>query len=205
MVVFFLPKAFREKILLESRSSRSQKMFLLSAKIFFFVSQISSRFLHALCFRFHCWVRNNEKSIFEPGKIFLPGRICPRTLASRPTAPWDPAPSPAAVYRVPAAQRTRKIRYRIISEYAGTYRSRLSPLITCAVGAYSQREAPAPGTHGRVFAGCGRSVRGYILPVGVAFMHVRTCVCARGVIFHILHLATCHVWQSHMPGYGLQC
>lgn len=26
----------------------------------------------------------------EPGKFFLPGTICPRTLAGRPAAPWVP-------------------------------------------------------------------------------------------------------------------
>ena len=39
-------------------------------------------------------------------------------------------------------------------------------LITCAVGACRQRKMPAPGTHGRVFAGCGHSVRGHSLPSG---------------------------------------
>ena len=89
-------------------------------------------------------------------------KLCPRTLASRPPAPWDPSLSPAAVYRAPAAQRTREIRHRIISEYAGMYRSRLSPLITCAVGAYSQRIAAGAGSHGAV--GRGGSVRGRSLP-----------------------------------------
>lgn len=161
--------------MLESRSSRSQKNVFAFSKIFFFVSQILSRFLHALRSRFHCWVRNNEKSIFEPGKKFLPGRQCPRTLASRPTAPWDPAPSPAAVYRVPTAQQTRKIRYRIILDYAGTYRSRSAiSLTTCAAGACRQRKMPAPGTHGRVFAGCGHSVRNsYLSCSSSSFCHLR--------------------------------
>ena len=124
--IFFCQRLSGKKFCSNRGRAALKKMFLLLAKIFFFVSQILSRFLHALRSRFHCWVRNNEKLIFEPSKKIFPGMICSRTLASRPAAPWDPAPSPAAVYRVPAAQRTRKIRYRIISEYAGTYRNNQS-------------------------------------------------------------------------------
>ena len=50
----------------------------------------------------------------------------------------------------------------IISEYAGTHRKRLIPLITRAVGAYSQRIAAGAGSHGAV--GRGGSVRGRSLP-----------------------------------------
>ena len=77
-------------------------------------------------------------------------------------------------------------------------------LITCAAGAlytaYNARHREPMGRRGAGVASGGMSYR-----MGVTFVHVCARIRTRGAIFRILHLATCHVWQSHMPGYGLQC
>lgn len=77
-------------------------------------------------------------------------------------------------------------------------------LITSAAGAlytaYNARHREPMGRRGAGVASGGMSYR-----VGVTFAHVCARIRTRGAIFRTLHLATYHVWQSHMPGYGLQC
>ena len=66
--------------------------------------------------------------------------------------------------------------------------------------AYNARHREPMGRRGAGVASGGMSYR-----VGVTFAHVCARIRTREAIFRTLHLATCHVWQSHMPGYGLQC
>ena len=101
----------------------------------------------------------------NPGKFFSPVDNTPGR--------WRAAPPPRGTRRsrlplcTGCLRHSKQGKIRVVVSYQSTpgrtavgYLS----LITCAAGAYSQREAPAPGTHGRFFAGCGRSVRGHCLP-----------------------------------------
>lgn len=102
----------------------------------------------------------------NPGKFFSPVEYAPGR--------WRAAPPPRGTRRSRLPLCTGCLRHSRQGKswllyHTGVLRDvsqSVISLITRAVGACRQRKMPAPGTHGRFFAGCGHSVRGHILPSG---------------------------------------